>query len=169
MIRVRLLTGMALLIATAGAGFAQDNPRGELYLGYPLLAGFHGSAAVNINRWFGIVGDYSYRVAEYYADKPLHTFGVGPRLAVRSIPRVTPFAHALFGGAGSGCAGWSNSAGCQFGTSFAMVLGGGVDVRLGRHLSIRAIQLDRIRTSFGGGNQNYNALSFGLTFRLGKI
>ena len=167
--RARLGIMMALLVAMSGTTFAQDDPRGELYLGYPLLAGFHGSAAVNLNRWFGIAGDYSYRVAEYYADKPLHAFGVGPRLTVRSIPRLMPFAQVMFGGAGSGCAGWSDSAGCQFGTSFAMVLGGGVDVSLGRSLSIRAIQLDRIRTSFGGGSQNYNGLSFGLTFRLGKI
>jgi hypothetical protein len=150
------------------AAHAQENPRAEVYLGYAGIAGFNGSAAYNFNRWFGIAGDYSYRVAEYYADKPLHTFTAGPRVTLRLIPRVSPFAHVMFGGAGSGCASYSDTSGCQFGTSSAVVLGAGLDVKINQAISIRAIQIDRIRTRFGGDTNTYTGLSFGAVFPLGK-
>jgi opacity protein-like surface antigen len=158
----------SLLFFKSEPAFARENPRAEVYLGYAALAGFNGSASYNLNRWFGIVGDYSYRVAEYYADKPLQTFTAGPRVTLRLIPRVTPFAHLMFGGSGSGCASYSDTAGCQFGTASAMVLGGGLDVQINKGLSIRAIQIDRIRTYFGDGPNTYTGLSFGLVFGLGR-
>ena len=158
----------SLLFIKSEPAIAQENPKAEVYLGYAGLIGFNGSAAYNINRWFGIVGDYSYRVAEYYADKPLQTFTAGPRVTLRLIPRLTPFAHVLFGGAGSGCAAFSDTAGCQFGTASAMVLGGGLDVQIQKGLSIRAIQIDRIRTHFGEGADTYTGLSFGLVLGLGR-
>jgi hypothetical protein len=158
----------SLLFFKSDPAIAQENPRAEVYLGYAGLIGFNGSAAYNLNRWFGVVGDYSYHVAEYYADKPLQTFTAGPSVTLRLIPRLTPFAHALFGGAGSGCASFSNSAGCQFGTASAMVFGGGLDVQIQKGLSIRAIQIDRIRTHFGEGTNTYTGLSFGLLFGFGR-
>jgi hypothetical protein len=158
----------SLLFFKSEPAIAQENPRAEVYLGYAGLIGFNGSAAYNINRWFGIVGDYSYRVAEYYADKPLQTFTAGPRVTLRLIPRLTPFAHVLFGGARSGCASFSDTSGCQFGTASAMVLGGGLDVHIQKGLSIRAIQIDRIRTHFGEGANTYTGLSLGLVIGLGK-
>jgi opacity protein-like surface antigen len=158
----------SLLFFKSEPAIAQENPRAEVYLGYAGLIGFNGSAAYNINRWFGIVGDYSYRVAEYYADKPLQTFTAGPRVTLRLIPRLTPFAHVLFGGAGSGCASFSDTAGCQFGTASAMALGGGLDVKINKHLSIRAIQIDKIRTYFGEGINTYTGISFGLVVGLGR-
>jgi opacity protein-like surface antigen len=158
----------SLLFFKSEPVIAQENPRAEVYLGYAALAGFNGSAAYNFNRWFGIVGDYSYRVAEYYADKRLQTFTAGPRVTLRLIPRLTPFAHVLFGGAGSGCASFSDTSGCQFGTASAMVLGGGLDVQINNGLSIRAIQIDRIRTHFGDSSNTYTGLSFGLVIGLGR-
>jgi hypothetical protein len=84
------------------------------------------------------------------------------------IPRLTPFAHVLFGGAGSGCASYSDTAGCQFGTASAMVLGGGLDVQIKKGLSIRAIQIDKIRVYFGEGTNTYTGISFGLVVGLGR-
>jgi hypothetical protein len=157
-----------LLFFHSTPAIAQENPEAEVYLGYAALAGLNGSAAYNFNRWFGIVGDYSYRVAEYYADKPLQTFTAGPRVTLRLIPRLTPFAHVMFGGAGSGCASFSDTAGCQFGIASAMALGGGLDVQINKRLSIRAIQFDKIRTQFGNNTNTYTGLSFGLVFKLGR-
>lgn len=100
-----ILSVHALIASSAlfnvGPAAAQDNPRAEVYLGYAALAGFSGSVTVNMNRWFGVVGDYGYRVAEYYADKPLQTFTAGPRLTLRLLPQLTPYAHLLPGKAGS--------------------------------------------------------------------
>jgi hypothetical protein len=154
---------------SVGPAAAQDNPRAEVYLGYAALAGFNGSVAVNMNRWFGVAGDYSYRVAEYYADKPLQTFTAGPRLTLRLLPQLTPYAHALLGGAGSSCARFSDSSGCRFGTAFAMVLGGGLDIHIGRDIAIRAIQIDKIYTRFGNHTDSYPGISFGIVARLGQM
>jgi opacity protein-like surface antigen len=158
-----------LLSAKSEPAIAQENPIAEVYLGYAGLIGFNGSAAYNVNRWFGVVGDYSYRVAEYYADKPLQTFTAGPRVTLRLIPRLTPFAHVLFGGAGSGCASFSDTSGCQFGTASATVFGGGLDIQINKNLTIRAIQIDKIRASFGDHADTYTGASFGLVARIGKL
>jgi opacity protein-like surface antigen len=158
----------SILLFQAVPAAAQDYPRAEVYFGYAALIGFNGSVALNANRWFGVVGDYSYRVAEYYADKPLQTFTAGPRLTLRLIPRLMPFAHALFGGAGSSCGDFSDTSGCKSSTEFAMVLGGGLDVHVNKNMSIRAFQIDKIRTRFGNHTCTYTGVSFGLVARLGR-
>jgi hypothetical protein len=160
--RSLILLITALFLCLAGFSFAQDVPRAELFLGYPLPVGIHISAAVNIIRSISIVGEYWYSIAEYYHEWALQRVVAGPRLSLRSKSRWTPFVHALFGVAGAGESHW-------YVTSFATVLGGGVDVRVGRNVSIRAIQADFILTNFRGGSQNYPGLSFGLTFHLGKM
>jgi len=160
------LMATALFLTTVPAP-AQDYPRAEVYLGYAGIVGFNGSATLNLNRWFGLAGDYSYRVAEYYADKPLQTYTAGPKLTLRLMPKLTPFAHALFGGAGSGCGNFSEFSGCRSGKAFAIVLGGGLDINVNRDLSIRAIQIDKIRTAFGDQAKTYTGVSFGVVMRLG--
>jgi len=164
---IHALMASSLLFVT-GRAMAQEAPGAEVYVGYAALVGLNASAAINWNRWLGVVGDYSYRVAEYYADKPLQTFTAGPRFTFRLIPRVTPFAHALFGAARSGCAAFSDASGCRSGNAFAMVLGGGVDVSAGKNISIRALQIDSIQTRFGGGANAYSGLSFGVVARIGR-
>jgi len=166
---INALIGSSLFLMPLPASAEGDNPRAEVYLGYAGIIGFNGSVAFNLNRWFGVVGDYSYRVAEYYADKPLHTFAAGPRVSLRLIPRVTPFAHALFGGAGSGCGEYSDTSGCRFGTASAVVLGGGLDVQINKDLSFRVIQIDKIRPGFGNGDKTYTGLSFGIVIRTGRV
>ncbi len=147
---------------------AEENPRAEIYVGYAALAGFNGSAAFNLNRWVGIVGDFSYRIAEYYADKPLQTFTAGPKASMRLVRGLTPFVHALIGGARSGCGSFSDSSGCRPGTDFALILGGGVDIKIKKEVAIRAIQIDKIRTRFGGRDNTYTGVSFGIVARLGR-
>jgi hypothetical protein len=155
-----------LLFFESDTAIAQQNPRAEVYLGYAGLIGFNGSVSYNFNRWFGIVGDYSYRVAEYYADKPLQTFTAGPRVTLRLVRRMMPFAHVLFGGAGSSCA--SFTSGCRFGTAPAIQFGGGLDIQINSSLAIRAFQIDKIRANFGGHNQTHTGASFGVVARIGK-
>jgi hypothetical protein len=165
---VLTITTLLTLFLGFGSAVAEEVPRAEIYLGYAGIVGFNGSAALNLNRWIGMVGDYSYRVAEYHADKPLQTFTAGPKVSLRLVPRITPFAHALFGGAGSSCASFSNS-GCRSGIAFAFVLGGGVDIQIGKDVSIRAIQIDKIRTHFGDRANTYTGVSFGVVGQLGRL
>ena len=57
-----------------------------------------GMVTRNVNRWFGITGDVS---GSYKNGGHMYTYMVGPTLSART-ERVTPFAHALFGGASAG-------------------------------------------------------------------
>ena len=55
--------------------------------------------------------------------------------------------------------------------SFALEVGGGVDLRIARHFAIRPIQADWVRTQFPNGNtnvQNSLRLAGGVVLRLGR-
>lgn len=82
---------------------------------------------------------------------------------------VTPFAHALVGASlFRGFTANRTSSGNVFtfddATSFAMALGGGLDVRISDRVAIRIIQADYAPTFFGSGRQNNIRLSFGIVF-----
>jgi outer membrane immunogenic protein len=79
---------------------------------------------------------------------------------------VYPFVQALFGGerfsAGvSGVGSGSTNA-------FAAAVGGGADVTLTRHVSLRALQIDYLYTHFGGASQNNFRLQSGIVWRIGR-
>jgi hypothetical protein len=87
-----------------------------------------------------------------------------------SARRVAPFAHVLAGGAlFRGFASSRTQAGNTFliddATSFALAVGGGLDVRAGRHFDIRLIQADYLPTFFGSTRQDNLRLSFGVVFK----
>jgi outer membrane protein OmpA-like peptidoglycan-associated protein len=156
------------------------------------LNGGSASIAFNLSRYFAIAADFGgyddtrLRLAGPGANPPTvvnsggsaFTYLFGPRLSYRNHSRVTPFAQVLFGAAHagqvslSGCTG-SSCTPLPAQTAFAMTAGGGVDIRLARHISIRAIQAEYLMTRFsdpttGAGNtQNDLRLSTGLLFRLG--
>lgn len=152
-----------------------------------------GSASINfhLNRAVGIVGDFG-----GYADSRLRlgtsssalvsdssgkafTYLFGPRVTFGSHERFSPFAQVLVGGIhaspvtlSSGCSG----VGCTplpAENKLAMTAGGGLDVRLHRHISIRIIQAEYLMTRFSDlstgstGTQNDMRLSSGLVFRFG--
>jgi outer membrane protein OmpA-like peptidoglycan-associated protein len=156
------------------------------------LNGGSASIAFNLSRYFGIAADFGgyddtrLRLAGPGANPPsvvdsggtAFTYLLGPRLSFRNHSRITPFARVLFGAAHagqvtlSGCTG-SSCTPLPAQTAFAMTAGGGFDIRLARHISIRAIQAEYLMTRFsdpttGAGNtQNDLRLSTGLLFRLG--
>ena len=87
----------------------------------------------------------------------------------RDGSRVAPFARILAGGAlFRGFAASQTPAGNTFmiddAQSFALAIGGGFDVRAGKHLDIRVIQADYLPTFFGGRRQDNLRLSFGAVF-----
>jgi outer membrane immunogenic protein len=95
------------------------------------------------------------------ASLTLVSYMAGPRVSFRETHRIAPFAQALFGGAhSSGLLTPSPTTGLS-GTAnaFAFSAGGGVDFKLSRTFSIRAIQADYFYTRFdNGGNQHQNNL-----------
>lgn len=157
------------------------------------------SAAANFTRSFGIVGDLS----NHYGSRsdvfaPIGsrgkglTFLFGPQYSYRAMPRVTPFAHALVGGIranrlvppawinlpgggiglvpGPGC---TNLLCYQTVTSFAMALGGGLDVKATDRVWIRVAQAEYFRANLTNANgtsaaQNDVRISTGIVFRFGR-
>jgi opacity protein-like surface antigen len=146
------------------------------------LHGGRGEVVGNVNRTLGIVGDFGgYKVTGLPSgvSATLFTYMFGPRLSYREHEKVTPFVHALFGGAHvSGSASGTLTSGFEFAGSenaFAMALGGGIDVKATNHVAIRLIQAEYLMTRFKtsinsagnsvANNQNNLRIGVGLQFR----
>jgi len=138
---------------------AQSFPKAEIFGGYQYTHfeggvdanGWNASLTGNFNRWLGVAADFS---GAYKFGDHVHTYMFGPVLAARS-DKVTPFAHALFGGASGG------------GTNaFAMAFGGGVDVKVAPKVAFRLIQGDWLMLRSEGYTSKKNVrISTGIVFR----
>jgi len=109
------------------------------------------------------------------------TFGPRYTYTVRLFQhRVSAFGEALLGEAhgfhsvfsiGSGPTSSPTAGTTDSANALALQTGGGLDIRLKHHLSIRAVQVDYLRTQLpnGGTNvQNNLRLAGGLVYRFGK-
>jgi hypothetical protein len=149
------------------------------------------SIAFNFNRYLGLVGDfgaytnsqirftgaYTSTVNVNNANVAAFTYLVGPRFSFRKYDRMTPFVQALFGLV------HANKvilADCTFSCTllttedeFAMTAGGGLDVKVHRHIAIRIIQAEYLMTRFKSyttgvtASQNDVRLSAGVVLRFG--
>jgi opacity protein-like surface antigen len=168
------------------AGFpANTDPAAGEFRGF--LHGWNLAAAANLNRAVGIVADFggSYgSPTKITIFKPancvlctgnaeatlhnIHTFTFGPQVSVRRH-ELTAFAHALFGGAhiNEDMSFFGNSLPKISATSFAMIIGGGVDLRLSARWIVR-FQPDYLRTKILDRTENNARLSTGLVFRFGE-
>ena len=171
---MRKLLILGVFIAILGAPvWAQDYPKAEVFGGYQYVRlnpggtncqGFGGSAAGNLNDWFGIVGDFGYcRVTGLPSGTSAHAINYlfGPRVTYRSYGSLSPFAHVLFGGQHFGVSGGGTA------NSFAMALGGGADYRMTEHLALRLIEVDYLYTHFAGTRQNDARIEAGISYRWG--
>jgi outer membrane protein OmpA-like peptidoglycan-associated protein len=155
------------------------------------MNGGSASIAFNVNRYLGLVADfgaytnsemrftgaYTSTVDVNNANVAAFSYLFGPRVSFRKFDRVTPFLQVLAGGAH---ANQVTLTGCTFSCTllptqdtFAMTAGGGLDVRIHRHLAIRVIQAEYLMTRFtsyttgAAGTQNDMRLSSGIVFRFG--
>ena len=176
MIRKALSITCLVLYASIGV-FAQEVPKVEVFGGYSWAGGnFHGwntSVTSNVNDWFGLVADFSGHYGSEQEgpvriDQNAHSFLFGPRISRRG-KRLTPFGYALFGATR-----FHESAsflGQRFSasdTGFSSAFGGGLDVRVAKHVSIRTFQLDYFRPKFFGETHNRGRLAFGIVVDFGK-
>ena len=181
-------------------------PRVELFLGYSYIRGvpedasnrivsLHGgdaNVAINFNRHWGLVGDFSgYHASELQFNGPgtsrvvdangdFFMYMGGPRYSFRH-ERWTPFLHALFGVANAkivtvvACTGSPVCTPLPSETVFAMALGGGLDVKVRRHFALRLVQAEYLMTRFRDPStiagersaRNNMRLSTGVVFRFG--
>jgi hypothetical protein len=164
---------MGILLLT-GSASAQEKPKAEVSVGYSYLrlGGSNGvnqqggstSIAANLNRWFGIVGDFGgYHAFSSGASLDTYTFLFGPRFSLRRQGRVIPFAQVLLGGAHVTASGGGFSGGT---TPLAISGGGGVDLRVSQHLALRP-QVDYLALRSQGATLNSVRASFGIVFRFG--
>jgi opacity protein-like surface antigen len=154
---------VALCLSNAAA---QDWPRYEASanytfthfttdLGAPPLNGNGGNLqfAYNFNKWISGVGEGGAIRLSSFADDTdypgssperdiMLTYMVGPRLTFRRS-RIAPYIQVLFGGASMmGRSVISN----RQETGFAMTAGGGLDVMVNRHVSLRVLQVEYFST-----------------------
>ena len=188
---VGALLSLMFCIAALPAA-AQETPKVEISAGYSYVRanlipdngccfamnGGSGSVAFNANNWLGLVaevgGYHSGNVQSTGLDLNVVTYLFGPRISYRRYDRITPFAHVLLGGghaSGSLYTGTATSPGLGTQNAFAMAAGGGLDVKVARHLAIRLIQADYFFTHFANGvndHQNSLRISAGFVLRLGQ-
>ena len=144
--------------------------------------GATGSFTYNANHWLGLVGE----IGGYRFDRDvtlldpstntqvpatlsgnMQTYLFGPRLNWRHFDHFVPFGEVLFGAAH----GSPQVTGDTTQSSFAMAVGGGVDVVLTRYLTWRFVQADYLLTNFSGsllspnGRQNNFRIGSGVVLR----
>ena len=128
--------------------------------------GLSGQITYNPNHWLGLAGEVSgYAVARQgFATTHEVSYLFGPRIYLRR-GRIRPFVQVFVGPV------WAED-GITFGsvTAFGMTAGGGIDVRVSRHIAIRPAQVEYFLTKFFDGNNNrQNNFRFGagIVLRLG--
>jgi hypothetical protein len=164
-----LVLTLVFVLVLPAALQAQDAPRADIYVGFPLLyradsntfslLGIHGSLALNVSERFGLAADAAGYFGELFADHSISTFLGGPVFSLRSGTRLQVFGHTLLGGA---------RVQDEARTVFATALGGGVGVRTGTRLAVRA-QVDVLTTRFRSQTQNFLRTSFGVSIPLGRL
>jgi opacity protein-like surface antigen len=139
----RPFIAMGLCLVFCLGAKAQDFPKAEVFGGYsfgnfgPVVSGasrtnvngWNGSLGVNLNRWFGVVSDFSGHYGDFNStlflpvlvppcvppgcsiqtagNAKYHNFLFGPQFSFRA-KKVTPFAHVLFGGTRTSLSGVTN-------------------------------------------------------------
>src|SRR5688572_27901564 len=179
------VAGLVLLLLVFGKpSIAQEAvPTVEVFGGYSLLPangddfprqtshGFQASVSANLNRWFGVFGDFGMHsntatdlgpnFQGQVAKSTVREYLFGPRFTARS-PAANFFVHGLFGladgDAGEGFEGFSDR-------EIAFGAGVGVDVRLHRRIALRT-QFDALG-SFADIVEGNSRFAVGVVFRGG--
>ena len=171
--KIMLCAALAIFSMT-GFAFAQEAPKADASVGYSYLR-LGGSGGVNqqggaislagyLNKWFGVAGDFgAYHASPFGLSLNTYTFMAGPRFSANRQGSVSAFAQVLFGGAHltASAAGFSGGT-----TPFAISAGGGLDLRVSKHVALRP-QIDYLALRSGGEALNGLRGSFGVVFRFG--
>ena len=164
-----LVCGLALSLG------AQETPRAEIFGGYQFahsniegtglnFNGWDASVTGNVNKWFGVTGDFSgsYK-SENGASLDIYTYGGGPVISMSHEGTVNPFVHVLFGGAHiTASATGIGSAGSN---GYTIMAGGGADIKLSPRFAWRG-QADWVYYHFEGVGESKNVrVATGLVVR----
>lgn len=203
----KCMLAMALILISGLSAVAQDVPKVDIFLGYSMFRANsdQGIAAFTMNGGIGTLGwnFNSHFAAEfefagystglingYNLDTTNLTYLFGPRFSVSRKSKVDPYVHFLFGGDRLTTSGTPNAQACSGSTclptylaasqnNFAMAIGGGLDIKMTKHLELRPVQLDYLLTRFetitianptgptSNHNQNNLRYSAGIVFNFG--
>ena len=192
-----IVTGVVLLSALVAS--ATEVEQYEAYLGYnfvrfnansdfiPSFSAHGGDAqfVYNFNRWLGGVADFGAVTRGSINDAGVNmtvlNFVAGPRYTFHKESRFRPFLEALFGGyyaTASSLVVVINPVVSQrlvaSRTGFAMLAGGGLDIKVSEHIALRPIEADYYLArpvSFITGesvNRNNFRYTAGVNFLFGK-
>lgn len=178
----KLLIACGILLMWAVSAKAQEGPGFEISGNYQYVRFNPGSGASGINcqggsglvgayltSQVGVIGEFGgCKVTGLPSGATAHEMDYlfGPRLYFPTRGRVYPFVQVLLGGErfSAGVSGLGSASS----NAFAMTAGGGADITLTRHVSLRAIQVEYLYTHFNSASQNNLRLQSGIVWRFGR-
>lgn len=120
--------------------------------------GVTGSVAFYPKSWIGLVGDVgAYHGSVIGVSLNTYTYMFGPRVMLRNPTKINPFVQGLVGGSRLSGGGASSD-------QLAFSIGGGVDVGILPHLSLRP-QIDYVGLHNSGQTVNCTRASVGVSIR----
>ena len=184
---------LAVVCLAAGVGaFAQEGttvPVAEVGVNYSYMSMRPGGGApsfttqggsatfvYNLTGVLGVVADLGgyHNGDEANFTPTTFTYLFGPRVSFRKSSRFTPYVQALFGGARVSTDLLDVNTGNSFTQNgFAAAYGGGLDVRLTKHLDVKPFQIEYLMTqtpNIWSANNAQNNLRYtaGVVLRLGN-
>lgn len=120
--------------------------------------GVSGSVAYYPKSWIGLVGDVgAYHGSVVGVSLNTYTYMFGPRVMLRNPTKINPFVQGLVGGSRLSGGGSSSD-------QLAFSVGGGVDIGILPHLSLRP-QVDYVGLHNSGQTLNCTRASVGVSIR----
>lgn len=137
--------------------------------GWPNQAGYYGSIGVNITRHIQLYADGDEQFGSVpFGNTRLYGDHIGARYYYRPwYSMLNPFGEALVGVSRLDL-NYSQAGQNYSEHGFSFRLGGGLDLNLTRHWSVRAFEADYYRTPFLQTHQNNMWFSAGIVFKLGE-
>jgi opacity protein-like surface antigen len=175
-LRTAVSCAVLLSVVAPRAAVAQETPRIEVFAGYSLLRadeatrnGWEASLRFALTGRFGLEAGVSQHYGRNDGDPDRTSLAGGPVFSLRPSRVFSLYLHALGGvareKASIGIFGVDIS---ESQTSFALLAGGGLDLRIKSFLALRPVQVDWAYTQIGGEGQSGLRASFGLVFRFAQ-
>jgi hypothetical protein len=177
-----------------GYNYVRFNPNSDVFPSFNANGG-GGQFVYNFNKWVGGVVDVGAVTRgsfdNFNVDATVINFVAGPRITYHNHSRFIPFGQVLFGGAYSTASAQVTLLGGAFvppgivlpspvtarvnasNTGFAMMAGGGLDIKVSKHIALRPIGADyyltRIPSLLTGDTSNRNNFRYsaGINFLMG--
>jgi hypothetical protein len=177
-----------------GYNYVRFNPNSDVFPSFNANGG-GGQFVYNFNKWVGGVVDVGAVTRgsfdNFNVDATVINFVAGPRITYHNHSRFIPFGQVLFGGAYSTASAQVTLLGGAFvppgivlpspvtarvnasNTGFAMMAGGGLDIKVSKHIALRPIGADyyltRIPSLLTGDTSNRNNFRYsaGINFLIG--